>query len=71
MGKKILFEFDPSTPYQTVVRDFALECVANREQVIVLTPTGSVVHKAVEGDKGISVINLAPDTMLSSVLEEH
>jgi hypothetical protein len=71
MGKKILFEFDPSTPYQTVVRDFALECVANKEQVIVLTPTGSVVHKAVEGDKGISVINLAPDTMLSAVLEEH
>lgn len=70
-GRKILFEFDPSMPYQRVVRDFALECVFNKEKVIVLTPAGSVIQQALEDEEGVKIINLTPDTMLSSILEQH
>jgi len=70
-GRKILLEFDPSMPYQTVVRDFALECTSNREAVLILTPAGSVVEHAVRGDKDVRIINLTHDLMLSSILEDH
>jgi len=71
MGRKILFELDPSTPYQRVIRDFALECISNNETVVILTPSGSVIHQALEGEEDIKLINLTPDTMLSPILEEH
>jgi hypothetical protein len=70
-GRKILFEFDPSMPYQTAVRDFVLECTSNREAVLVLTPAGSVVEQALHGDEDIKIINLTHDLMLSSILEDH
>jgi hypothetical protein len=71
IGRKILFEFDPSMPYQTAVRDFALECTSNREAVLVLTPAGSVVEQALHGDEDVKIINLTHDLMLSSILEDH
>jgi hypothetical protein len=70
-GRKILLEFDPSMPYQTVVRDFAVECTSNRETVLVLTPAGSVVEQAIRDDKDVKIINLTHDLMLSSILEDH
>jgi hypothetical protein len=70
-GRKILLEFDPSTPYHAVVREFALECVSNRETIVVLTPSGSVIDHTLEGDEAIEIINLSPDTMLSPILEKH
>ena len=70
-GKKILFEFDPSMPYQTVVRDFALECTSNKERVLILTPAGSVVEQAVLGNEDVEIIHLTHDLMLSSILEDH
>jgi hypothetical protein len=71
IGKKILFEFDPSMPYQMAVRDFALECTSNKEKVLVLTPAGSVVEQAVHSDESIEIVGLTHDLMLSSVLEDH
>ena len=70
-GKKILFEFDPSMPYQTVVNDFVLECASHKEKVLVLTPAGSVVEQAVHGGENVETINLTHDLMLSSVLDDH
>lgn len=70
-GKKILFEFDPSIPYQTVVSDFVLECASHKEKVLVLTPAGSVVEQAVHGGENVETINLTHDLMLSSVLDDH
>ena len=52
-GKKILLEFDPSTPYERFVRAFAMEALYNGESVVVVTRRGSAVHKALEGDNGI------------------
>ena len=71
VGKKILFEFDPSAPYQNAIRDFALECVSNKETIIILTPTSSVIHQTLENDRGVKVINLTHDTMLSPILDGH
>ena len=71
IGKKILFEFDPSIPYQTAVRDFALECTSNKEKVLILTPAGSVVEQAVHGDESVEIISLTHDLMLSSILGDH
>jgi hypothetical protein len=71
VGKRILFEFDPSMPYQMAVRDFALECTSNKEKVLILTPSGSVVEQAVRSGEGIEIVNLTHDLMLSSVLEDH
>ena len=71
IGRKILFEFDPSMPYQTVVNDFAFECASNKEAVLILTPSGSVVEQAVIGNEGVKIINLTHDLMMSSVLEDH
>jgi hypothetical protein len=71
IGRKILFEFDPSMPYQMAVRDFALECTSNKEKVLILTPAGSVVEHGVHGDESIEIVGLTHDLMLSSVLEDH
>lgn len=71
VGKKLLVEFDPSTPYERFVRDFALESVMHNEEVIVLTKKGSSIRQALEGEKGVEFIDLAPDVMLSSILEKH
>jgi hypothetical protein len=71
IGKKILFEFDPSMPYQTAVRDFALECISNKGKVLILTPAGSVVEQAVRGDESVEIISLTHDLMLSSILDDH
>jgi len=70
-GKKILFEFDPSVPYQTAVKDFALECTTNKEKVLILTPAGSVVEQAVRDDESVELIGLTHDLMLSSIMDDH
>ena len=70
-GKKLLLEFDPSTPYEGLVRDFALESAHHNEEVIVLTKKGGTVRQALEGEKSAEIIDLTPDLMLSSILERH
>ncbi len=71
MGKKILLEFDPSTPYERLIRDFALECVAHNEAVIVLTKKGSAIRQALEDHKDVQLVDVTPDLMLSPILEKH
>jgi zinc-ribbon domain len=70
-GKKMLLEFDPSVPYQTALRDFALECTSNKEKVLVLTPHGSVLEQALSGDEHVKTIHLTHDLMISSILDDH
>lgn len=70
-GKKILLEFDPSEPYERLVRDFVHECVANKETCIVLTRAGLTVEQAVKDIKGIEIIRSPPEAILSSILQEH
>jgi len=70
-GNKILLEFDPSTPYERFVRDFVLECAFHGEAIHVLTKKPSAVRQALEGDEGIELVDLTPETMLSPILKEH
>jgi hypothetical protein len=71
VGRKILFEFDPSMSYQTVLRAFALECASNKEEVLVLTPHGSVIEQAFSADDRVKIIHLTHDLMLSTILDDH
>jgi two-component system alkaline phosphatase synthesis response regulator PhoP len=57
-GKKILLEFDPHTPYEKLIRDFALECVSNNEEIIVITKKGGAIRQSLEGEKGVEFIDL-------------
>lgn len=70
-GKKILFEFDPSTPYQRSVRDYVLECAYHGEVVVVLTKEGRAVRQAVEGERGVEAVDVTPGLMLSPILDRH
>lgn len=70
-GRKMLFEFDPGTPYERCIRDFCLEARAYREAVVVLTPKASPVHQALEEEKAIDLIPLTEKTLLSPILEAH
>ena len=59
VGRKILLEFDPTTGYERVVRDFALECAALGNAVYVLTRPGSSVRETFKGDDaGITLLDL-------------
>ncbi len=52
VGKKILLEFDPTTDYERLVRDFVSECTFLKEEVNIVTPKGSRVRQALDGDEG-------------------
>ncbi|WP_455278383.1 response regulator [[Eubacterium] cellulosolvens] len=67
-GKKLLFEFEPSTPYERLIRDFAMGSVANKEAIVVLTPSGTCIRKALEDEKKVKMIVLSPDLMISSII---
>lgn len=70
-GRKIILEFDPSTSYERLARDFALECAYHSEAVHVLTRRESLIQRALENDLGVELIDLTPHTMLSSILQDH
>jgi CheY-like chemotaxis protein len=71
LGRKILIEYEPSTHYERLVKDFANECASHAERAIVLTQVGSRVYGVLEGDEGIERVNLGmPTPMLSELLKE-
>jgi hypothetical protein len=69
-GKKFLFEFDPFTPYERLIRDFAMGSVANKEAIVVVSPNGTSIRKTLENEKKVKMIDLTPDTMISSIINE-
>lgn len=71
-GKKILLEFEPSTSYDRLVRDFALEYAYHKVKVVVLSQEGSAIQQALEGDEGVKTVNLtSPFTMFTQILEDQ
>jgi CheY-like chemotaxis protein len=70
-GKKILFEFEPSVPYERIVRDFAFECAFQGELTHVLTRRSSAVQQALDDLEGVELIELTPQLMISSILADH
>jgi CheY-like chemotaxis protein len=69
--KILLLEFDPSIPYERLVRDFALECAADSGSVIVLTKRGSAVRQALEGEKNVELLEATLDLVLSPLLQRN
>jgi len=70
-GRKILFEFEPRTNYERIVRDFALECSFLGESVIVTTKKSSGVRQVLEGDQGVKFIDLEHASELLPTLHEY
>jgi DNA-binding response OmpR family regulator len=70
-GKKLLLEFDPSTPYERLIRDFALECAAHDEAIILMTKKGSAIRQALQGEQNVEFIDVTSDLMLSQIVERH
>lgn len=70
-GKKFLFEFDPFTPYERLIRDFAMGSIANKEAIVVLSPSGTSIRKTLENEKKVKMIDLTPDTMISSIISDN
>jgi len=70
-GRKILFEFDPSARYDRLVRDFALEGIANGEKTVVMSKVGSAVQHAIEADPGVELNNLDTINTISDIIDKH
>jgi len=68
-GKKLLFEFDPSIPYERIVRDFVLECASAGEKVVVLSKIGNPIYNVVEGEQGVEILPLT--SMVSQIAENE
>ncbi len=43
-GRKILFEFDPTSCFEEAIQDFATESLANVEPIFVFTPSTGPIH---------------------------
>lgn len=71
VGKKILLEFDPTTDYERLVRDFVSECTFLEEGVIIVTRKGSRVRQALEGDEGAKFTELERASELLPVLKSN
>jgi KaiC/GvpD/RAD55 family RecA-like ATPase len=53
VGRKFLFEFDPTSPYEKGIRDFVTEAIANVETTVIFTPKGNPIHSALSPQKNI------------------
>jgi DNA-binding response OmpR family regulator len=71
VGKKILLEFDPTTDYERLVRDFVSESTFLEEAVVILTKRGSRVRQALEGDEGAKFVELERVSELLPVLKSN
>jgi len=70
-GKKYLLEFDPSTPYERLIRDFVLEGKSHKETVIVLTKKGASIRSALSDENDVKLIENSQNVMLSPIIAEH
>jgi DNA-binding response OmpR family regulator len=69
-GHKILMEFNPVSPYERIVRDFALESLAHQEKTIAITLIPSTIYSTLQNEKNIEFISLS-ETNLSSEITSY
>ncbi len=53
VGRKFLFEFDPTSPYERSILDLVTEAIANVETTVIFTPKGNPVHSTLSQQKDI------------------
>jgi CheY-like chemotaxis protein len=69
--KKILLEYNPATPYESCIRDFTLEAKAHGETMLVISPAGSPVFQALEGEKGVELVPLKETPLITPLLSPY
>jgi CheY-like chemotaxis protein len=70
-GRKILLEFDPTSSYEKIIRDFALEARSHGEAVIILSPETSVIYQSLKDEENMEFASLSAQTIMSPILEAH
>ena len=45
--------------------------IANKEAIVVLSPSGTSVKKTLENEKNVKIIDLTSDNMISSILSQN
>lgn len=68
-GRMYLLEFDPSAPYERVVREFVLEANELGEKVVTVSRVGSVIHRSLK-DEDVELVELSSTMILSPYIHE-
>ena len=71
MGQKILFEFDPASTYEKVIKDFVLECKANGETVIVLTEKSGPISSAIRTQTNVKFVYMTAQVSAPKEISEN
>ena len=69
--KKILIEFDSSTPYERAIRDFVLEGNAHSETPIVINYPHSAIDNTLKTETGIEIVHFTIPLVLSRIIEPY
>jgi len=71
VSKKVfLFEYDSSTSYEKIVRDYVLEAKMNNETPIIVTRDSSLVHGKIRDEPNITLIPFQFPIDISQILEQ-
>jgi hypothetical protein len=62
LGRRILFEFDPTSDYENVVDDFVREAMANAEATPTFTYAASTIHKCLARHPTIKFFKMSTST---------
>jgi hypothetical protein len=69
-GRKILFEFDPSTLYEEIIINFVKESKTDKEKIIIFSPKSGTLHKKLKNMKDIEFVQLS-EMILSPIFDAH
>ncbi|MCW4032527.1 MAG: hypothetical protein NWF08_03940 [Candidatus Bathyarchaeota archaeon] len=69
-GRRILFEFDPSTLYEEVIINFVKESQTDTEKIILFSPKSSILYEKLKNVKDIEFVPLS-EMILSPIFDTH
>jgi hypothetical protein len=70
VGRKILLEFDPTSNYEKVVRNFIAEALSNKEPIAIFTRKGSAIHSSLSEEKNVQLFCLTQQVSIPTKLSE-
>ena len=71
LGLRMLLEYEPTSDYESVVREFVREFQANVESVAVFTNAGSPVYREFSGQRNIRLFTLSTKTSTPSKISNE
>jgi hypothetical protein len=71
VGKRMLFEFDPSSHYERVIQVFATEALAHREPIVIFTRRGTAIHSSLSEQKGVKFFCLTQQVSAPKEFSEN